>query len=211
MQLLSILLSVVLALLSRTAFAGVIAKIDAKNSQMWSNKHLDKKISDALSPRLDIPPPCYMVTRLVGDGNPHINYFTKQVTQTVSGCDQENSQCSTGASQGTTFGWSASLEGDIDWITGGFDVSEETETGVNEGCQTGPPNQNVCLWYQQAFVAYTVENVPSSPLCGTPSSSYIIWSPTNGNACGIGYYCVVNTCQSLGSGYWTKNGPAGWC
>jgi len=211
MQLLSISLLVVLTLLSRSAFAGVIAKIDAENSRMWSNDHLDKKTSRALSQREDIPPPCYLITRLVGNGNPHINYFAKQVTQTVSGCDQDNSQCSTGASQSTSFGWSASLEGDAEWISGGFEVSEEIENGVNEGCSTGPPNQNVCLWYQQAYVAYTVENVWSSALCGTDSSSYIIWSPTNGNACGIGYYCVVNDCRSLDQGYWTLDGPANWC
>jgi hypothetical protein len=197
-------------LLSRSAFAGVIAKIDVENSRMWSASHLDEKTSRKLIPRI-FDPSCVQITTLVGDGNPHINYFAQQVTPTVSGCDQGNTQCSTGASQTTSFGWSASIGGDAGWISGGFDVSEEVQNGVNEGCSTGPPNQNVCLWYQQAYVAYTVQTYWSSTLCGTDGASYIIWSPTNGNACGGGYYCVVNDCRSQGQGYWTMSGPAGSC
>ncbi|KAF7118775.1 hypothetical protein CNMCM5793_008400 [Aspergillus hiratsukae] len=203
MQLLFISILTALILSAESVCAATIMSIDPEQSQVWS----------AVSPDQDtVVPDCFYQTVLVGNGNPHINYFDKQMTQTVTNCDQPNVVCSTGATQGTTFSWSVSgTLNPINWISGGFDVGVSYSSSVNEGCSAGAPNQDVCLWYQQAYVAYTVQNVWSSPLCGTDSSSYILWSPTNGNACGRGYYCVVNTCRSIGQGYWTLSGPAGWC
>jgi hypothetical protein len=193
------------ALLPLRVLAGVIATVDVP---------IDPPIAVRGPPVVDeVGPYCYLSTVLVDGGNPHINYYNEQVTPTVSGCDQQDT-CTTGASQSTSFSWSLNFGtggGSPIWISGGFGVSKTVTNGVNEGCSAGPPNQNVCLWYQQAYVAYTVIDVWNNVLCGGTHSPYIMWSPTNGNACGLGYYCVVDDCRSMGEGYWTLSGPAGAC
>lgn len=154
------------------------------------------------------PDPCIKFTEVVGDGNPHVNYYTKQVTPTVSGCGASNLQCSSGATQETSFDWSIDIGAEIyEWISGGFSVGGSIGSGTNEGCAaTGA--SNVCMWYEQAYVAYTVRNVwGGSCARNPPSDPFILWSPMDDNRCGIGYYCVQNTCQSENAGYWTKTGP----
>ena len=145
----------------------------------------------------------------VGNGNPHIEYYNKQVSDTIHGCDQAGASCQASTSNSHTFGYSAT--GGItpfEWISRGFSVTESYTQGTSRGCSAGPPDHSVCLWYQQSCIAYTVRNVASGRSCGNTGGLYTLRSPMKGNACGKGYYCVVNTCRTIGQGYWYR-GPDG--
>ncbi|KAJ5601795.1 hypothetical protein N7510_011329 [Penicillium lagena] len=106
-----------------------------------------------------------------------------------------------------TIGFSATATVD-EWLTGGFDVSVSWTTGNTYSC-TGASGDTVCVWYNTAHTAYTVENVEY--YCGgpePPGPPFVLFSPNSDNV-GGGYYCVVGTCRSQGSQYWDYSGPAG--
>ncbi|GIJ84868.1 hypothetical protein Asppvi_003719 [Aspergillus pseudoviridinutans] len=147
-------------------------------------------------------------TRNVGDGNPHQNYWDKQLSENIN-CGASPS-CSVGHEQSSSFSveWSASAAA-FEWISGGFAVQEEWTTG-NEYTCFGNQGDTVCVWYNTAHTAYTVQNWEEN-VCTSPTQSgdpYVMFSPNQNNA-GGGYYCVVGTCRSEGQGYWDKSGPAG--
>ncbi|KZF19049.1 hypothetical protein L228DRAFT_271675 [Xylona heveae TC161] len=150
------------------------------------------------------------ITETVGDGNPHQNYFDKQLSQNIN-CGAAPG-CSIGQSNSIsyTLGWNAGAIID-EWITGGFDVSVSWTTGNVQTCD-GSSGETVCLWYNTAFTAYTVQNykVNNCNQNFSPSGDpTILWSPNTNNAGGGAYYCVVGTCRSQGQGYWDYNGRAG--
>jgi hypothetical protein len=94
---------------------------------------------------------------------------------------------------------------------GGFDVSVSWTTGNNYGCDAGKGN-TVCVWYNTAHTAYTVENGMLNDCTGFQSTggSLIMFSPNSNNA-GCGYYCVSGAqyCRNQGAAYWDYSGRAG--
>ncbi|KAH8777418.1 hypothetical protein F5883DRAFT_486721 [Diaporthe sp. PMI_573] len=147
-------------------------------------------------------------TRRVGGGNPHQNYFLKQLSQNIN-CGAAT-QCGVGesSSRSYTIGWSASAEA-WQWLSGGFDVGTSWETGREYTC-TASSRETLCLWYNTAHTAYTVQNGMHNPCTGTQNSGgpYVMFSPNRRNQ-GGGYYCVVGTCRNQGDNYWDYNGRAG--
>ncbi|KAH7129219.1 hypothetical protein EDB81DRAFT_661255 [Dactylonectria macrodidyma] len=145
---------------------------------------------------------------LVGDGNPHQNFWHKQLSETIS-CSNAQS-CSVGSlqSKSYTIGWSADASA-AGWLSGGFSVSTSWTTGNTYTC-TGGPGETLCIWYNTAHTAYTVQNVMYNT-CGTSYTSsgpFVMYSPNENNR-GGGYYCVIGTCRSQGDNYWDKTGRAG--
>ncbi|KAI1044192.1 hypothetical protein LB505_008607 [Fusarium chuoi] len=159
------------------------------------------------------PPACSILTgtSLVGDGDPHQNYFHKQLSEVVN-CGTAQS-CSVGNSQSIsyTIGWTATLT-PVSWISGGFSVSESWSTGNTYTC-TGSAGEDVCVWYNTAHTAYTVQNRErdSCDVGGGWESTgdpFVMYSPNESNR-GGGYYCVIGTCRAQGDNYWDYSGRAG--
>ncbi|KAF4426135.1 hypothetical protein F53441_14140 [Fusarium austroafricanum] len=147
---------------------------------------------------------------LVNDGDPHQNYFHKQLSENINCANAQS--CSVGKtdSESFTIGFTVSAGGPAaTWMSGGFSVSESWTTGNSYTCNGGP-GETICIWYNIAHTAYTVQEWSSNPCGGGHASSkpYIMFSP-NANNKGGGYYCVVGTCRSKGEGYWDYNGRAG--
>ncbi|KAG8625786.1 hypothetical protein KVT40_006187 [Elsinoe batatas] len=101
-------------------------------------------------------------TVLHGDGNPHQNYFHQQRTSPVQ-CSQNG--CSATYTHGDSFtvGWSASFP-IFKWIGGGFNVGMTWTTSEGTTCN-GTPGEEVCVWYNTAHTAYTVENWTTDDVC----------------------------------------------
>ncbi|KAF5689054.1 hypothetical protein FDENT_4556 [Fusarium denticulatum] len=119
--------------------------------------------------------------------------------------------CSVGQTDSTsyTIGWTAGISSPGGrWISGDFSVSESWTTGNSYTCNAGK-RETVCIWYNIAHTAYTVQewtkNTCTDGHGGTP---YVMYSPNENNK-GGGYYCVIGTCRSKGEGYWDYNGRAG--
>ncbi|KAF4994522.1 hypothetical protein FGRMN_5731 [Fusarium graminum] len=155
--------------------------------------------------------PCRTVGRTirVGDGDPHQNYFHKQLSEVMS-CGSANS-CSVSDSQSKSFtiGWTATAN-PAEWISGGFSVTLSWTTGNSYSC-SGGAGESVCIWYKTAHTAYTVRNRQMDtciPEEANDSDPFIIFSPNEANR-GGGYYCVVGTCRAQGDGYWDYSGRAG--
>ncbi|KPM37924.1 hypothetical protein AK830_g8633 [Neonectria ditissima] len=146
-------------------------------------------------------------TKLVGDGNPHQNYYLEQLSETIN-CGSADS-CSVGESQSQSITVGFSVSATLwEWLTGGFDVSVSWTTGNTYTC-TADAGETVCIWYNTAHTAYTVQNADSGPCLNSPvGDSFVLYSP-NANNDGGGYYCVVGTCRSQTNGYWNYDGPAG--
>ncbi|KAE9374265.1 hypothetical protein N431DRAFT_533059 [Stipitochalara longipes BDJ] len=148
-------------------------------------------------------------TQRVGNGNPHQNYYAKQLSQNIE-CGNAPS-CSVGQSQSVsyTLGWSASATAD-EWLSGGFDVSVSWSTGDTYTC-TGASHDTVCVWYNTHFTSYTVQNGMLNQCTGWQSTggTFTMYSPNAHNAGGQDYYCVIGSCRSQGQGYWGYNIAAG--
>ncbi|KAJ0274105.1 hypothetical protein Brms1b_009414 [Colletotrichum noveboracense] len=150
-------------------------------------------------------------TELVGDGNPHQNYYHSQITENNE-CGLATCSTGTETSKSVSVGWSVETGGSIsEWITGGFSVSVSWSAAVSQGCETEPGN-TVCQWYRTAHTAYTVRagTTNTCSFIRSLSDPMVLRSPNTNNA-GGGYYCVVGAqfCRSLGSAYWDFNGRAG--
>ena len=158
-----------------------------------------------LAKRIEPPPSCNILTSLVGDGDPHQNFWNVQVTQNFN-CG--NGGCDVTHEDSKTIGWTASV-GFAQWITGGFTVMESYTTGNSYTCD-GDINGEVCVWWNVAHTAYTVtNNWPGA--CGEINRSpYVIKSPNQNNVNGGGY-CVrgAKYCRSINAGYWDDSGRAG--
>ncbi|KAF5975483.1 hypothetical protein FCOIX_7669 [Fusarium coicis] len=148
-------------------------------------------------------------TTLVGDGDPHQNYFHKQLSENIN-CANAAS-CSVGQTDSTsyTIGWTAGASSPGGgWISGGFSVSESWTTGNSYTCNAGK-GETVCIWYNIAHTAYTVQEYTKNTCTeGKGGTPYVMYSPNENNK-GGGYYCVIGTCRSKGEGYWDYNGRAG--
>lgn len=171
---------------------------------------------------------CDPTTSKVGDGNPHQNYYHKQVSETMDCGGRPD--CSVTKSTSYTQGWIAGIsvtgpkiplsgggEGGkglssidvLSWITGGFDVIKTYTTGTSYTCPSDGVD-TVCIWWNVAYTAYTVEATAPS-WCGVPKvGPYIMWSPNNNDG-GGGPYCVrgARYCRAQGQGYWVDSGRAG--
>ncbi|GKZ31583.1 hypothetical protein AbraIFM66950_000158 [Aspergillus brasiliensis] len=156
--------------------------------------------------------PCSMwspAARKVGDGNPHQNYWRKQLSENLD-CGSAV-HCTVGASQSKSYtvGWTATADA-AQWISGGFAVQESWTTGLDYQC-TASSRQTVCIWYNTAHTAYTVQNGLYNVCTGfnpNNEAGFVMFSPNQNNK-GGGYYCVIGTCRSQGQNYWDKSGPAG--
>ncbi|KAF5668652.1 hypothetical protein FHETE_5203 [Fusarium heterosporum] len=158
-------------------------------------------------------PDCNIVTRtsMIGDGNPHQNYYLKQLSQ-IQRCGAADS-CTVG--YGTTWsitvGWTANAAA-AGWISGGFAVSQSWGDSSSYSCG-GRRGDEICIWYNTAHTAYTVHNM-FRDTCSVGngwepnSGSFVMFSPNNQNR-GGGFYCVVGTCRAQGDAYWDYNGRAG--
>ncbi|KAK7418933.1 hypothetical protein QQX98_003636 [Neonectria punicea] len=150
-------------------------------------------------------------TYMVGDGDPHQNYYHKQISENIF-CGASPS-CAVGYEQSESYTIGFSVSGDItSWLSGGFDVQKSWETGNSYTCY-GAVGDTVCVWYNTAHTAYTVRSVvtqqqPCSNPVETVSDPVVIKSPNSNNR-GGGYYCVIGTCRAKGDAYWDDNGPAG--
>ncbi|KAF5563112.1 hypothetical protein FPHYL_5343 [Fusarium phyllophilum] len=144
-------------------------------------------------------------------GDPHQNYFHKQLSEVVN-CGSAKS-CSVGNSQSIsyTIGWTATLT-PVSWISGGFSVSESWNTGNTYTC-TGSADEDVCVWYNTALTAYTVQNKERDSCAvgggwDSTGDPFVMYSPNESNR-GGGYYCVIGTCRAQGDNYWDYSGRAG--
>ncbi|KAJ5825876.1 hypothetical protein N7474_003014 [Penicillium riverlandense] len=148
-------------------------------------------------------------TQIVGDGDPHQNYLHTQLSENVN-CGEATS-CTVGQTESIsyTIGWSATATA-FEWLTGGFSVSVSWTTGNTYSC-TGSSNDTVCVWYNTAHTAYTVQNGAYNDCTGfSPSGGTLIMRSPNSNNVGGGYNCIIGTsCSSQGANYWDYNGPAG--
>lgn len=136
---------------------------------------------------------------LVGDGSPHQNYLYRQVSENCDGCVPAQMKS-------TTFSWSAD-GGFSQFFSGGFSVSESETTGESHTC----PNDSrgvACVWYKQAFTAYTVNHKTGPcPKCDYQES--VVTSPNTNNNGGE-YLCKMNDdCTHINDEYWIRDGPAG--
>lgn len=140
---------------------------------------------------------------LVGNGDPHQNYFHKQVTENIN-CGSAAS-CSVSKLTSYTISYSVNAGGAVGFITGGFAVSESWTSGESYSC-TGTPGEDLCVWVNIAHTAYTVK-LPSdaSTACtNQPYGPLVMESPNTDNE-GGGYYCVTGSaCRGLGQGYWER-------
>ncbi|KAF5660303.1 hypothetical protein FCIRC_12181 [Fusarium circinatum] len=184
---------------------GALRLLSSKGSASGFAKREANPIND--------PPACSVLTRtsLVGDGDPHQNYFHKQLSEVVN-CGTAQS-CSVGNSQSVsyTIGWTATLT-PVSWISGGFSVSESWNTGNTYTC-TGSAGEDVCVWYNTAHTAYTVQNKERDSCAvgggwDSTGDPFVMYSPNESNR-GGGYYCVIGTCRAQGDNYWDYSGRAG--
>jgi hypothetical protein len=100
-----------------------------------------------------------------------------------------NSGCSIAHSVVRSFsiGWTSTAGGP--WISGGFAVVQNIETGNAYNCN-GNPNDFFAVWKKQAQTAYTVRDKLVSPCYSDQDyGTRIIWSPNDNNRGGE-YYCV---------------------
>ncbi|OBT64832.1 hypothetical protein VE03_06403 [Pseudogymnoascus sp. 23342-1-I1] len=147
-------------------------------------------------------------TALVGDGDPHQNYYLNQLSENIQ-CGSSPS-CAVGHEESKSYTIGFSVSASIDsWIGGGFDVSKSWTTGNEYTCY-GAEGDTVCVWYKTAHTAYTVQNYDYNQCTGADAKGKaVIQSPNNGNK-GGNFYCVMGSaCRSQGEGYWDLNGPAG--
>ncbi|KAH7071228.1 hypothetical protein BKA63DRAFT_493066 [Paraphoma chrysanthemicola] len=145
----------------------------------------------------------------VGDGNPHQNYYHKQLSEVIN-CGAAPS-CSAGYenSKSYTIGFSSGISAD-GWISAGFEVQKSWSTGNQYTCYGGP-HDDVCIWYNTAHTAYTVRNWVQNTCLGRPkaySDNFVMKSPNKVNR-GGGMYCVIGTCRAQGDAYWDDSGRAG--
>lgn len=163
-------------------------------------------------------------TELVGDGDPHQNYYhiqlsvsgllptnangarlTRSPTQEANYCGQAT-ECSVGheVSKSYTVGWSGGVSG-FDFFSGGFEVQETWATGDTYTC-TGKTGDTVCVWYIVAHTAYTVDSWIEYPGCPTgqpiEKERAVIKAPNKNNA-GGNYDCRIgDECKAQGEARW---------
>lgn len=179
---------------------------------------------DAAANQLDRRGVCKMLakrdrqTEKAGDGNPHQNFIFKQVSGTTD-CTN-NPSGSAAITKGETVGWSLSIGGAADFITGGFSVSESKSTGSTNafGCKTndGTHDGSLCVFERiqlTAFTANTRECSVSScggTQCGDWGNDVVIFAPNDSQGdCFYDNFQLGFECVAKGSEHRVENGPAG--
>ncbi|KAK1830957.1 hypothetical protein QBC39DRAFT_372271 [Podospora conica] len=146
-------------------------------------------------------------TELVGDGDPHQNYYHVQLSQPLF-CNQSH-ECTVGheRSESVTVGWSGGVSG-FDFFSGSFEVQETFTTGDTYECG-GQKDEVVCIWYIIAHTAYTVDSWIEYPGCptGQPENKEraVIKAPNKDNE-GGGLSCRIGPeeCRVQGDNYWVE-------
>lgn len=132
--------------------------------------------------------------------------------------EQENQMC---GSQSCTVGeietFSISVDFSVssgskanEFADAGFGVSASWSYSESHECN-GNPKDTICVWYNTAHTAYTVQNHDLDIQCGGEhvSAPFVMFSPNKNNA-GGGFYCVAGTaCRTVDSSYWDYSGRAG--
>ncbi|KAK3994806.1 hypothetical protein QBC44DRAFT_367323 [Cladorrhinum sp. PSN332] len=152
---------------------------------------------------------CYpvIISEKVGDGNPHQNFYHKQLSENMSCGSAKECSATWEKTKSYSVGWSASINGGA-WTTGGFAVQTTWSTGNSYTC-TGDKNQKVCTWYKVAHTAFTVQNFFFNACYGTKTKTggtYVIFAPNQGNKnANGGVYCRTGSnCQGQGAEFWNK-------
>ncbi|PNP84215.1 hypothetical protein FNYG_02903 [Fusarium nygamai] len=184
---------------------GALRLLNSKGSASGFAKREANPIND--------PPACSVLTStsLVGDGDPHQNYFHKQLSEVVNCGTAQSSSVGNSQSVSYNIGWAATLT-PVSWISGGFPVSESWNTGNTYTC-TGSAGEDVCVWYNTAHTAYTVQNKERDSCAvgggwDSAGDPFVMYSPNESNR-GGGYYCVIGTCRAQGDNYWDYSGRTG--
>ena len=119
--------------------------------------------------------------------------------------------CSAAITKAIAFTWNfMAAVTPFKWISAGFNVGKSYTSSETHTCN-GMANQQVCVWHNEIYTAYTVNNqitVCSSFGCSNKKPQTFVLSSPNSNNIGSGFYCVINTCRGKGEGYF-DNGPAG--
>ncbi|KAF5660150.1 hypothetical protein FHETE_9123 [Fusarium heterosporum] len=202
-----------------------------ENRPLLKSRHLNERA----------PQDCSFLTQtsVIDDGNPHQNYYDKQLSENIN-CGNA-AGCTVGEmnSKSFTVSWSLGASGinAYEWISAGFAVEEQWTTGSNYECN-GDPGDTVCIWYNTAHTACrwhspyhlcpsgasleyannvglidTVHNV-SHDTCDihsgwVPDSDPFVMKSPNSSNRGGGYYCVVGSCRAQGDAYWDESGRPG--
>ncbi|KAE8350772.1 hypothetical protein BDV28DRAFT_162764 [Aspergillus coremiiformis] len=144
---------------------------------------------------------------LVGDGDPHTDFLHRQLTEKLECRDgPEAKDCSIGFSQGHTFGYVVSTGAKVGFFNPGFAVTESWTVSEVKTCGAHS-NGTVCLKYDMAYTAYTVQVVNKhrySSVCSTQSMGPIVVRAPNKNNVGGGhFYCAYgDECKELGDEKW---------
>ncbi|GAT30941.1 hypothetical protein RIB2604_03701500 [Aspergillus luchuensis] len=98
--------------------------------------------------------------------------------------------CTVGASQSKsyTIGWTATADAS-QWISGGFAVQASWTTGLDYQC-TASSHQTVCIWYNTAHTAYTVQNGLYNVCTGfnpNNGAGFVMFSPNQNNKGAVDY------------------------
>lgn len=160
----------------------------------------------------------YKQTQLNGNGNPHQNFVYKQVSGTTDCTNNPSGGAS--VQQGETVGWSVSISGEVNFITGGFEVSESTTTGYTSsfGCatDTGDHTGSLCVFERIQLTAYTVngrdctESSCGGSSCGSWGEDVVIYAPnTDQGSCFYDNFQLNLPCDGLGAEHYVYSGPAG--
>jgi hypothetical protein len=95
-------------------------------------------------------------------------------------------EASTDLRKGRSIGWSAGISGG-GWISGGFEVTEYTETGQVANCQ-GETGDVICVFWRAAYTDYTVNQFDQCGYASPIEYDDVISSP-NTNDKGSAYLC----------------------
>ncbi|KAK3938466.1 hypothetical protein QBC46DRAFT_440464 [Diplogelasinospora grovesii] len=149
-------------------------------------------------------------TFMIGDGDPHQNFFHQQVSQNMNCAAADRCSIETGKDTSFSIGWWASADA-LSWLSGGFSVEQTWEVTESWKCD-GQRDQTVCVWCSNGYTSYRVRNEWKNVDCGDSylGDPFIMYSPNTDNP-GGGNYCVIGDqyCRSQGAGYWDYNTRAG--
>lgn len=159
----------------------------------------------------------------VGNGNPHQNFAYKQVSPNTF-CTN-NPGGSAAVTTELSVGFSVSIAAEVEFITGGFDVSVSTSTGFTNsfGCATvvdgvsGTQTGSLCVYERIQLTAFTVntqvcvENMCQDETCVKDTGpNSIIYAPNAAQGgCFYDNFQLNLPCGIMGDVKYVYDGPAG--